>query len=173
MRFLRTLAVVACLVFLAGAVAAWAAGAAELKVEKTKIGKVVANAKLHTLYMFRADKGTKSACYGKCATFWPPLLTSGKPKAGPGIKASLLGTSKRKDGKLQVTYNRHPLYWFKFDSKAGQTKGENIHAFGADWYVVAPKGMKIEPKDAGGGGPTGPTGAGGPPPPPPPPPPYP
>jgi len=144
MRFIRTLAVVACLVFLACAVAAWAAGAAELKVEKTKIGKVVANAKLHTLYMFRADKGTKSACYGKCATFWPPLLTSGKPKAGPGIKASLLGTSKRKDGKLQVTYKGHPLYTFLEDKTPGQTKGEGSKAFGAGWYALTPTGIVID-----------------------------
>jgi hypothetical protein len=72
-----------------------------------------------------------------------------------------------------VTYKKHPLYWFKFDSKAGQTKGEDIKAFGASWYVISPAGKKIEPKDDNGGGPTGPTGAGGNPPPPPPPPPYP
>jgi hypothetical protein len=78
----------------------------------------------------------------------------------------MLGTTKRTDGKLQVTYNHHPLYWFKFDKKAGQTTGENIHAFGADWYVVSAKGVKVEPKDdsgggGSGGGPTGPTGSGG------------
>ena len=122
-----------------------------------------------TLYLFEKDKSGKSSCYGSCAANWPPFLTTAKPKAGPGVKASLLSTTKRKDGKLQVTYNRHPLYWFKFDSKAGQVKGENVNAFGADWYVISPKGKKIEPKE-GGGGPTGPTGAGGPPPPPPPPP---
>jgi predicted lipoprotein with Yx(FWY)xxD motif len=144
MRFLKTLAVVACLVVAAGAVAAWASGPAELKVEKTKIGKVVANVKLHTLYMFRADKGTKSACYGKCAKFWPPLLTSGKPKAGPGIKASLLGTSKRKDGKLQVTYKGHPLYTFLEDKAPAQTKGEGSKAFGAGWYALTPSGVVID-----------------------------
>jgi predicted lipoprotein with Yx(FWY)xxD motif len=144
MRFLKTLAVVACLVVAAGAVAAWASGPAELKIEKTKIGKVVANVKLHTLYMFRADKGTKSACYGKCAKFWPPLLTSGKPKAGPGIKASLLGTSKRKDGKLQVTYKGHPLYTFLEDKAPAQTKGEGSKAFGAGWYALTPSGVVID-----------------------------
>jgi predicted lipoprotein with Yx(FWY)xxD motif len=144
MRFLKTLAVVSSLVFVAGAVAAWAAGPAELKVEKTKIGKVVANSKLHTLYMFRADKGTKSACYGKCATFWPPLLTTGKPKAGPGIKASLIGTTKRKDGKLQVTYKGHPLYTFLEDKAPAQTKGEGSKAFGAGWYALTPSGVDID-----------------------------
>jgi predicted lipoprotein with Yx(FWY)xxD motif len=79
-----------------------------LKVEKTKIGKVVADKRTHTLYMFRGDHGTTSTCDGKCATFWPPLTTVGKPLAGPGVKASLLGTTKRKDGKLQVTYKGPP-----------------------------------------------------------------
>ena len=144
MRFIRTLAVVACLVVVGGAVAAWASGPAELKVEKTKIGKVVANVKLHTLYMFRADKGTKSACYGACAKFWPPLVTTGKPKAGPGIKASLLGTSKRKDGKLQVTYKGHPLYTFLEDKAPAQTKGEGSKAFGAGWYALTPSGVVID-----------------------------
>ena len=88
--------------------------------------------------MFRADKGTTSACYGKCATYWPPVLTSGKPVAGPGIKASLLGTTKRKDGKLQVTYKKHPLYFFLLDKKPGQTTGEGSKNFGAGWYALTP-----------------------------------
>ena len=144
MRFLKTFAVLACLGLVVGGAVAWAAGPAELKVEKTKIGKVVANSKLHTLYMFRADKGTTSKCYGNCAKFWPPLLTSGKPVAGPGIKASLLGTSKRTDGKLQVTYKQHPLYTFAEDKKPGQTKGEGSKAFGASWYALTPTGVVID-----------------------------
>ncbi len=120
------------------------AGGTTLKVQKTAIGKVVANSKGHTLYMFRADKGTTSACYGQCATFWPPLLTSGKPIAGPGIKASLLGTTKRKDGKLQVTYKKHPLYTFLEDKKPGQTTGEGSKNFGAGWYALTPTGIVID-----------------------------
>jgi predicted lipoprotein with Yx(FWY)xxD motif len=153
-----------------GAALAMTPAASQVKTKKTSaLGTLLVDGKKgKTLYLFERDKSAKSSCYASCAANWPPFLTSGKPKAGPGVKAALLSTTKRKDGKLQVTYNKHPLYWFKFDSKAGQTNGENIHAFGADWYVISPKGVKIEPKD-GGGGPTGPTGAGGPPPPPPPP----
>src|SRR5581483_2589820 len=117
---------------------------ATLKVEKTKIGKVVANSQLHTLYMFRKDKGTTSECYGTCAKFWPPLLTTGTPKAGPGIKASLIGTTKRKDGKLQVTYKGHPLYSFAEDKKPAQTLGEGSKAFGAGWYALTPTGIVID-----------------------------
>jgi predicted lipoprotein with Yx(FWY)xxD motif len=115
-----------------------------LKVEKTKIGKVVANTQLHTLYMFRKDKGTTSECYGACAAIWAPLTTTGKPKAGPGIKASLIGTTKRKDGKLQVTYKKHPLYTYIKDKKPGQTTGEGSTLFGAGWYALTPTGVVID-----------------------------
>lgn len=120
-----------------------------------------------TLYMFMKDKKDKSSCTGACAANWPPYLTVGKPKAGPGAKQALLGTTKRSNGKLQVTYNHHPLYWFKFDKAAGQTNGEAVTAFGGSWYVVSPKGAKIVPASSGGtgggygGGATGPTGSGG------------
>jgi predicted lipoprotein with Yx(FWY)xxD motif len=143
MRFLRVM-LTAGILALFGAAAVWASGAAMLKVEKTKIGKVVANKSGHTLYMFRADHGTTSACYGKCATYWPPLTTVGKPVAGPGLKASLLGTAKRKDGKLQVTYKGHLLYAFLQDKKPGQTAGEGSKAFGAGWYALTPTGVVID-----------------------------
>jgi len=174
---LASVAAVLGVLAITGAALAMTPAASQVKTKKTSaLGTLLVDGKKgKTLYLFEKDKSGKSSCYASCAANWPPFLTTGKPKAGPGVKAALLSTTKRKDGKLQVTYNKHPLYWFKFDSKAGQAKGENIHAFGADWYVISPKGVKIEPKDDGGGGPTGPTGAGGPPPPPPPPspPPYP
>jgi predicted lipoprotein with Yx(FWY)xxD motif len=144
MRLVRTL-VVASVLALATAGVVYAMGSvATLKVEKTKIGKVVANSKLHTLYMFRKDKGTTSECYGACAKTWPPLITTGKPKAGPGIKASLIGTTKRKDGKLQVTYKKHPLYTYIVDKKPGQTTGEGSKLFGAGWYALTPTGIVID-----------------------------
>jgi predicted lipoprotein with Yx(FWY)xxD motif len=143
MRFIRTFVLVSLLAAAVSA-AAWASTGTKLKVEKTKIGKVVANAKGHTLYMFRADHGKASSCYGQCAKFWPPLLTKGKPVAGPGLKASLLGTTKRKDGKLQVTYKGHPLYLFLEDTKAGDTTGEGSKAFGAGWYALTPTGVVID-----------------------------
>ena len=130
---------------LVAASSALAAGGTPVKIEQTKaLGKVIANAQGHTLYLFRADKGTTSACYGKCATFWPPLLTTGTPTAMAGVKASLLGTTKRKDGKLQVTYKGHPLYTFLEDKQAGQTAGEGSNGFGAKWYALAPSGATID-----------------------------
>jgi predicted lipoprotein with Yx(FWY)xxD motif len=97
----------------------------------------------HTLYLFGKDRNDKSACSGSCAQFWPPLLTRSKPTAGPGVKASLLGTTKRSNGSLQVTYNRHPLYGFLLDKRAGQTNGEGLSKFGAKWYALSAKGTAI------------------------------
>src|SRR5438067_4791278 len=118
-----------------------------IALKSTAVGKVLVGANGRTLYLFTADKGTRSVCYGQCATYWPPL-TAGKPTAGAGLKASMLGTTKRKDGKLQVTYHGHPLYYFVPDKKAGQTAGQNVDAFGGEWYVVSPAGLKVEKKAA-------------------------
>jgi predicted lipoprotein with Yx(FWY)xxD motif len=109
------------------------------------LGKIVVDGRSRTLYLFEKDKNGKSRCSGACATNWPPLLTKGKPKAGTGVKASKLGTTKRADGTTQVTYGGHPLYTFVADkNKPGSTKGQELDAFGAEWYVVGPNGKKVE-----------------------------
>ncbi len=129
--------------------AAGASGAV-VSTAKTNLGRILVNSSGRTLYMFGKDAQGKSACSGKCAGYWPPLLTSGKPRAAGDAKASLIGTTKRADGRLQVTYNHHPLYRFAQDTKKGQTHGEGIDAFGGHWYVVSPAGAAI--KHGGGGG---------------------
>ena len=148
----------------------------QVRAKKTStLGTILVDSKGRTLYLFEKDKRDKSLCTGACAANWPPYLTKAKtkPKAMLGVKAAWLRTIKRADGRLQVTYNHHPLYLFKYDKRAGQTNGENLNAFGADWYVVsAAKGVKVEPADdSGGGSPPPPPPPGSPPPPPPPPPP--
>jgi predicted lipoprotein with Yx(FWY)xxD motif len=142
MRFFKLTMILACCGLLAAVAAT--AGTTAVKVEKTSIGKVIANSKGHTLYMFRGDKAATSKCYGACAATWPPLLTSGKPVAAAGVKVSLLGTTKRKDGKLQVTYKKYPLYTYAGDTKAGQTTGEGSKLFGAGWYALTPTGVVID-----------------------------
>ena len=114
---------------------------ATVKTGTSALGRIIVDGRSHTLYLFKKDTRGKSACSGACAQNWPPLLTRGKPKAGRGAKASLLGTTRRSDGTTQVTYKKHPLYTFVLDNgKRGSTKGEGISAFGARWYVVAAKG---------------------------------
>jgi predicted lipoprotein with Yx(FWY)xxD motif len=144
-RPIATLAALALAVVALGGLAAIASSAtsqpATVKTGTSALGRIVVDGKAHTLYLFQKDKNGKSACSGACAQNWPPLLTKGKPKAGAGAKASLLGTTRRSDGTTQVTYNKHPLYTFVGDAgKRGATTGEGLNAFGARWYVVAAKG---------------------------------
>ena len=110
---------------------------------KTMLGRILVDSRGITLYDFPPDKGTTSVCYGACAALWPPLLTKGKPIAGPGARASLLGTTRRKDGKLEVTYNGHPLYYFVSDRKPGQMTGQALNQFGAPWWVLSLAGKEI------------------------------
>jgi predicted lipoprotein with Yx(FWY)xxD motif len=118
-------------------------GPAKVKLRKTKLGRVLVGASGHTLYLFMKDKHGKSSCSSVCAAQWPPLITKGAPKAGSGVKAAMLGTTRRGDGRMQVTYNGHPLYAFAFDPRAGTTKGEGVSAFGARWYAVSAKGRRV------------------------------
>jgi len=110
---------------------------------KSPLGRILVDSRGITLYDFPKDQGTTSSCYGACAALWPPLITKGKPVAGLGVRASLLGTTKRKDGKLEVTYNGHPLYYFVSDRKPGQTTGQALNQFGAPWWVLSPAGKEI------------------------------
>jgi predicted lipoprotein with Yx(FWY)xxD motif len=126
------------------------AASGSVNLHKTKLGKVLAGKSGKTLYLFMADKHGKSACYGKCAANWPPLLS--KPTAGTGVKAALLGTTKRKNGTKQVTYAGHPLYFFKLDKSAGQTNGEGLNFFGGLWYGVNSAGRAVKHAPAAGGG---------------------
>ncbi len=121
--------------------------AASLGVASTPLGRVVVDSKGRTLYLFEKDRNRRSACYGQCATFWPPLLTHGKPVARAGARQFLLGTTRRANGSQQVTYAGHPLYRFVQDRKPGQTKGEGSREFGAGWDVLSPTGKKIESDD--------------------------
>ena len=118
--------------------------AATVGVGKTGLGTILINSGGRTLYLFKADVGTKSACSGACATAWPPLLTNGKPTASGGAKVSLLGTTARSDGTRQVTYNGHPLYRYAADAKPGDDAGQALNQFGAEWYVLAANGSKID-----------------------------
>ena len=97
------------------------------------------------LYLFEADTGTASTCTGACAQVWPALLASGPTPAVTGAaQASLVGTSPRADGTVQVTYHGHPLYYFAGDKAPGDVTGQGIHNFGGGWYVVTPAGDEID-----------------------------
>jgi predicted lipoprotein with Yx(FWY)xxD motif len=119
------------------------ATSARVHIANSRLGRILVDSKGITLYDFVKDKGTTSVCYGACAALWPPLLTQGKPLAGTGVRPSLLGTTRRKDGKLEVTYGGHPLYYFVTDRKPGQTTGQGVNQFGGPWWVLSPAGKEI------------------------------
>ena len=127
--------------------------AATVGVSNEGLGNILVNSQGRTLYVFTRDSGTMSECSGACAVNWPPLRASGKPTVGNGARASIVSTTARSDGKPQVTYNGHPLYLFKGDSKPGDTNGQGLNAFGGSWYALSPAGDQItsQPSNSGGG----------------------
>lgn len=132
-----------------GLAASHPAGAGvKVAVASSGLGRILVDGRGRTLYLFARDKHGRSTCTGNCVSAWPPLIASGKPLARAGARASLLGTTKRADGRLQVTYNHHPLYTFVKDTRKGQTSGEEVEAFGAEWYAISPAGTRVEKHDA-------------------------
>jgi len=109
----------------------------------SKLGQILVDGKGITVYLFVKDTGTSSTCYTSCAQIWPPVLTSGPPQAGTGASASLLGTTTRTDGQLEVTYAGHPLYYFVSDKQPGDATGQGIDNFGALWWVLTPSGAAM------------------------------
>ena len=129
--------------------------AATVSAVNASLGSILVSSQGRTLYLFSKDSGTKSNCSGACAVNWPPLRANGKPTVGNGAKASIVSTSARSDGKPQVTYNGHPLYLFKGDSKPGDTNGEGLNAFGGSWFAVSPAGTRVSAPAASSGGGSG------------------
>lgn len=146
----RRLAAVTALAVLGVLAATWTAAASPfhhaaksgpiVTLGSTDLGQVLIDARGRTLYLYTPDGKNTSTCYGQCASLWPPLLSSGKPRAAHGVKASLLGTTKRKDGKSQVTYAGHPLYFFAEDDEAGDVYGQGLQNI---WYAVSAAGAKV------------------------------
>jgi len=112
-------------------------------------GKILVNSKGYTLYLWTKDKPNESACSGPCLGVWPFVTVSGTPTAGPGVNAKLLSTITVKvKGKTEheVTYNKHPLYTFISDVKAGIISGEGSKQFPPAWWLVSPTGNAITKK---------------------------
>ncbi|HEX4734962.1 MAG TPA: hypothetical protein VH247_11145 [Thermoleophilaceae bacterium] len=135
----------------AGGTGSTGGGNTTVGVSTTGVGKVLVDSKGRTLYLFEKDSGMKSACAGACAAAWPPLLAKGEPTAGSGAKASLVATTKRSGGASQVTYNGHPLYRFQGDTKPGDTGGQGVTAYGAEWYALGAADKQVEKSSASDG----------------------
>jgi predicted lipoprotein with Yx(FWY)xxD motif len=143
MQRLMIVGAVGVLALVLAATSTAAGHAARLKTDKSTQGTVLVDGKGRTLYLFRKDKTDKSRCSSACADDWPPLLTTGRAKVSGLVRKSLLGTTKRTDGKTQVTYGGHPLYLYVGDLKAGDMNGQGVSAFGARWYAVTPSGRRL------------------------------
>jgi predicted lipoprotein with Yx(FWY)xxD motif len=113
-----------------------------IKVVDSDYGRVIADGKGEAFYLFDKESTKKPQCYGPCAQAWPPVLTKGEPKAGKGVKQSLLGTTRRSNGKLQVTYAGQPLYYYVDDSP-GTILCHDVAEFGGLWLVVKPNGEAV------------------------------
>jgi predicted lipoprotein with Yx(FWY)xxD motif len=99
------------------------------------------DSKKQAIYIFENDRAGRSNCYDDCAEAWPPVLTRGKPEAGRGADESLLGTAKRRDGSLQVTYAGKPLYFYAHEGP-GEVRCHNVNLNGGFWWVVGPEGER-------------------------------
>jgi predicted lipoprotein with Yx(FWY)xxD motif len=130
---------------IASAVAALALGAGSVGVQAhpSEYGRVLFDQRGFALYAFTADSPRASRCYGACAKAWPPLLAKSAAKALRGVNRARLGTITRRDGRKQVTYGGHPLYYYVGDSKPGQILCQNVREYGGLWVVVAPSGRLV------------------------------
>lgn len=122
--------------------AAGASRTATVQLRHTKLGSVLVNSSGHTLYEFTLDRGDKSSCAGisGCPSAWPALKSSGRPTAGPDVRASLLSTT----GGHQVTYAGHPLYTYAGDVSAGETSYVGAKSFGGTWYALNASGGAVK-----------------------------
>ena len=129
--------------FAAGAGAS-AGSRATLTVRSSSYGSILFDGKGRALYAFTRDRrGGASRCYGACATAWPVYFSSGRLVAGKGVKRSLIGTVRRRDGRRQITYNGRPLYYYVGDKSAGQVTCQNVDEFGGTWLVMRPSGALV------------------------------
>jgi predicted lipoprotein with Yx(FWY)xxD motif len=121
-------------------------------LRKTAIGKILVDSRGRTLYLFEKDRNGISMCTTACRSYWPALTSRGTPHAGKGVQQSLLRLGRAHNGVRQVTYAGHPLYTFVGDKRAGQTSGEGLSNFGADWYALSVSGQKVEQSHGSGTG---------------------
>lgn len=117
---------------------------ATLIARDSRYGKVIWDGRGYALYAFTRDRrGGPSRCYGACAKAWPVYYSKGALRAGAGIKRSLIGTVRRRDGRRQITYNGWPLYYYEHENRPGLILCQNVDEFGGLWLVVRPTGKLV------------------------------
>ena len=144
-------AIAAVVVCSAAGVALARSTAAEVTSTDGRLGPMLTGRNGHALYLFHQDWAGKSYCYGTCATTWTPDITNGSPTtpSSSSLDSKLLGTIRRKNGQLQVTFNGHPLYFYSGDTQAGTIRGESKYQFGGRWFAVGTNGKALKPFNPG------------------------
>jgi predicted lipoprotein with Yx(FWY)xxD motif len=133
----------ACAALAAASPAVAQAPRSRVTVKASSFGRILFDGRGYVLYAFTRDSRAKSACSGACARAWPPYIVKSRPRPGAGVVARRLGTTKRADGSLQVTYAGRPLYYYVGDRKPGQIRCQNVTEFGGVWRVVRPSGRLV------------------------------
>jgi predicted lipoprotein with Yx(FWY)xxD motif len=113
-----------------------------IKAIDSQFGTIVGDGRGHAVYLFDREDAKRSECYGDCARAWPPVLTKRRPVAAKGVRKRLLGTTRRRGGKRQVTYDGRPLYYY-VDDAPGRVLCHNVFEFGGRWLVVRPHGTPV------------------------------
>ena len=113
-----------------------------LTVRDSQFGTMLFDSNRQAIYVFENDQRGKSNCYGECAVAWPPVYAKGEPVAGSGVRKGLLGTTKRRDGRSQVTYAGRPLYFYDHEDP-GQVLCHNVDLNGGLWWVVGADGEPL------------------------------
>ena len=113
----------------------------EIVLGDSEFGSMLFDDDKQAIYVFERDSKGKTVCYDECAKAWPPVFTEGEPKAGKGVKQSLLGTVQRRDSRLQVTYAGRPLYYYAHE-KPGEVRCHDVNLNGGLWWVVGPDGKR-------------------------------
>ena len=131
---------------------------AVVSLRKTALGTVLVDARGRTLYLFEKDRNGVSSCGPTCLAYWPALTSPVAPRAGTGVHQALLKVARAHNGARQVTYAGHPLYTFVGDKRAGQTTGEGLRNFGAEWYALAASGQQVERSNDTTSSPAAPSG---------------
>jgi predicted lipoprotein with Yx(FWY)xxD motif len=119
------------------------APATTIKVRRTRYGRMLVDGRGRALYLFTREGGAKPRCYGPCADAWPVFYARGSVRAGTGADQSLVGTTRRNDGRKQATYAGHPLYYYVTDRRPGQVTCQNVAEYGGTWLVVGPSGAAV------------------------------
>jgi predicted lipoprotein with Yx(FWY)xxD motif len=119
-----------------------AAAGTRIEIADSDYGSILFGPSKRAIYLFDRETSAASRCYGACATAWPPVLTEGPAQAGAGAHAGLLGTTRRDDGSVQVTYDGHPLYYY-VDDPPGKVLCQGVEEFGGTWLVVDPSGKAV------------------------------